>query len=78
MDQNAIKLSNKVKLQRGLLLEEGNNVGKCIKRINLLDAISLLYNSLQKVTALENHYQEIANILTQIYGKIYTNDKMRQ
>lgn len=78
MDQNAIKLSNKVKLQRGLLLEEGNNVGKCIKRINLLDAISLLYNSLQKVTALENHYQEIANILTQIYGMIYTNDKMRQ
>lgn len=78
MDQNAIKLSNKVKLQRGLLLEEGNNVGKCIKRINLLDAISLLYNSLQKVTALENDYQEIANILTQIYGMIYTNDKMRQ
>lgn len=55
MDQNAIKLT-KLNYRKGLLvhilsiLEDGDDVSKCIKSINLFDAVCILHNSWQKVT----------------------------
>lgn len=54
LDQNAIRLT-KLNYRKGLLahilsqLEDGDDVGKCIKSINLMDASCLLHNSWQKV-----------------------------
>ncbi|XP_030755003.1 jerky protein homolog-like [Sitophilus oryzae] len=55
MDQSSIRLT-KLNYRKGLLahillqFEDGDDIGKCIKQINLMDAVCLLHNSWQKFT----------------------------
>ncbi|XP_045482116.1 jerky protein homolog-like [Harmonia axyridis] len=66
MHQNAIK-STKLNYRKSLLahilsiLEDGDDVGKCIESINLFDAVCLLHNSWQKVTtnSSEKYWHEL-------------------